>query len=120
MLDVWDGGFVPELMSVPSEMALQGASCAHLSTDSTGGSVCLHDCRTIVHPLLFCPPLQAGTRFFLVHRTDKGERRILHVGHTTSPHPTLNLATIRFTSARLGANEVHVMPAHECVITYHG
>lgn len=87
------------------------------SANDDEGTPCPSDCRTVVHPLLFCPPLAAGSRFFLVHRSEQGTRRVLHVGRATSPHPTLNLATVRYTSANLGANEVHVMPAPQCVTT---
>jgi hypothetical protein len=88
--------------------------------EGNDGAPCPNDCRTVVHPLLFCPPLVAGSRFFLVHRSEEGARRVLHVGRATSPHPTLNLAAIRYTSANLGANEVHVMPAQPCVVTHLG
>ena len=68
------------------------------------------DCRNIVHPLLFCPPVPLGIRYLLVDRRMDGGRHILHAGRATSPHPTLNLARIRQTAATLGANEVHMLP----------
>src|SRR5262245_52508257 len=64
---------------------------------------------TVVHPLLFCPPIPKGERYELVARTWWGERHVLASGRTHSPHDTLNLARVRQTAARLGANEVHIL-----------
>ena len=77
------------------------------------------DCRNVVHPLLFCPPVPKGIRYLLVRRTPEGAREMLHAGRASSPHPTLNLATIRRTAATLGANEVHVLPPDLCVAVAH-
>ena len=68
------------------------------------------DPRTIVHPLLFCPPLPQGTRYKLVSREWPGLRNVVAVGRAQSPHETINLADVRRRAAQLGANEVHVLP----------
>jgi hypothetical protein len=69
------------------------------------------DPRVVVHPLLFCPPLPYGTRFVLVKRDWPGTRNVLGVGRAMSPHESSNLAAVRLRAARLGADEVHVLPA---------
>jgi len=69
------------------------------------------DPRVIVHPLLFCPPLARGVRYLLVRRDWPGTRSVLGVGRAGSMHESVNLAAVRFRAARLGANEVHVLPA---------
>ena len=68
------------------------------------------DPRTVVHPLLFCPPLPLGTRYMLVQREWPGMRNVLAVGRARSDHETVNLADIRRRAAQLGANEVHILP----------
>ena len=69
------------------------------------------DPRVVVHPLLFCPPLPHGTRFVLVKRDWPGTRKVLGLGRAMSSHENSNLAGVRLRAARLGANEVHVLPA---------
>jgi hypothetical protein len=69
------------------------------------------DPRVVVHPLLFCPPLPRDTRFVLVKRDWPGTRNVLGVGRAMSAHDRSNLAAVRLRAARLGANEVHVLPA---------
>ena len=71
----------------------------------------LDDWRAVVHPLVLCPPLDRGTRYLLVARTWPGQRKVLGAGCARSPHGSLNLACVRHTAAKLGANEVHVLPA---------
>ena len=66
--------------------------------------------RVVVHPLLFCPPLPQGARYVLVKREWPGVRNVLGVGRASSEHATQNLAGVRLRAARLGANEVHVLP----------
>ena len=61
--------------------------------------------------LLYCPPLPRGTRFVLVRRDWPGTRNVLSVGRAMSAHESSNLAAVRLRAARLGANEVHVLPA---------
>jgi hypothetical protein len=68
------------------------------------------DRRVVVHPLLFCPPLPHGTRYILVKRDWPGTRNVLGVGRAMSAHDSSNLAAERLRAARLGANEVHVLP----------
>ena len=69
------------------------------------------DARVVVHPLLFCPTLSHGVRYVLVRREWPGTRNVLGVGRATSVHEGTNLAEVRFRAARLGANEVHLLPA---------
>ena len=66
--------------------------------------------RVVVHPLLFCPPLAQGARYVLVKRDWPGVRNVLGVGRALSVHETVNLADVRLRAARLGANEVHILP----------
>ena len=66
--------------------------------------------RVVVHPLLFCPLLAQGARYVLVKRDWPGVRNVLGVGRATSVHETVNLADVRLRAARLGANEVHILP----------
>ena len=70
----------------------------------------LLDVQVIVYPLLFCPPLQKGTRYGLVWRNELGRRSLLGTGVTVNSHPPLNLAHVRQRGARLEANEVFVFP----------
>jgi hypothetical protein len=65
--------------------------------------------RALVHPLFFCPPIGKGSSYLLVRRTWPGRRDILLAGQAKSPHADLNLARVRQTAARLGANEVHIL-----------
>jgi hypothetical protein len=69
------------------------------------------DPRVVVHPLVFCPPLPLDTRYILVRRGWPGLRYVLGVGRTGSGHPSVNLADVRLRAARLGANEVHLLPS---------
>jgi hypothetical protein len=69
------------------------------------------DPRVVVHPLLYCPPLALGVRYLLVRREWPGTRNVLGVGRAGSLHESINLAVARLRSARLGANEVHLLPA---------
>ena len=69
------------------------------------------DPRVVVHPLLFCPPLARGARYVLVKCDWPGTRNVLGVGRAMSVHASINLADARLRAARLGANEVHVLPA---------
>ena len=70
----------------------------------------LTDIRVLVYPLVFCPPLQKGTRYGLVSRDELGSRSLLGTGVTVNSHPPLNLAHVRQRGARLEANEVFVFP----------
>ena len=74
----------------------------------TGGQL---DPRVVVHPLILCPPLGHGVRYVLVRRDWPGTRNVLGVGRATSVHDSMNLAEVRLRAARLGANEVHLLPA---------
>ncbi len=80
----------------------------------------LHNCRSVVHPLLFCPPVPAGHKCLLVRRSSGGVREILLTSRTVSSHPTVNLASIRRVAAQLGANEVHVLPREDGVLACFG
>src|SRR5262245_5770337 len=44
----------------------------------------LNNCRSLVHPLLFCPPLVKGTYYVLVRRTAIGGRIALLKGRAQS------------------------------------
>lgn len=68
------------------------------------------DPRVAAHSLRLCPPLPKGTRYVLVSRRWPGVRCMLGVGRAICDHAPLNLATVRQTAARLGADEVHVLP----------
>ena len=69
------------------------------------------DARTLVHPLLLCPPLEQGTRYLLVQRKPGGARVVLGMGRARSPHPVSNLADVRQRAAGLGAGEVFLLPS---------
>jgi hypothetical protein len=69
------------------------------------------DSRVVVHPLVLCPPLGHGVRYVLVRRDWPGTRNAVGIGRATSVHESINLAEVRLRAARLGANEVHVLPA---------
>jgi hypothetical protein len=69
------------------------------------------DHRVVVHPLLLCPPVAHGVRYILVRRDWPGARSVLDVGCAKSVHESINLAEVRWRAARLGANEVHLLPA---------
>lgn len=73
----------------------------------------LLDCRVIVHPLLFCPPLPKGSRYCLVVRDELGAREVVGTGLAMNTHEPLNLAVVRQRAARLGANEVFVLEPAE-------
>ncbi len=60
-----------------------------------------------VYSLFACPELPRAN-YILVHRNDEGERTVLAVGQTTEHAASLNLAYLRHTGARLGANEIHI------------
>ncbi|GAB4236969.1 MAG: hypothetical protein Kow0032_22480 [Methyloligellaceae bacterium] len=60
-----------------------------------------------VYSLVECPALPKAN-YILVHRAEDGSRRPLEIGQTRTDTHTLNLAHLRFTGARLGANEVHI------------
>ena len=60
-----------------------------------------------VYPLIECPEIPLAN-YVLVRRGRDGSRQPLHTGRTCSETGSLNLALIRRTAARLGANEVHI------------
>ena len=72
----------------------------------------MDDPRILIHPLVLCPPIAKGKRYLLVERKWWGQRDVLKIGRARSPHESVNLARVRHTAARLGATEVHVLPAH--------
>ena len=65
--------------------------------------------RHTVTSLIGCP-ISARGAYVLVRITESGQRTMLCVGITDSDSPTLNLAHIRRRGARLGADEVHLLP----------
>jgi hypothetical protein len=69
------------------------------------------DWRILMHPLVLCPPIAKGKRYLLVERNWWGQRDVLKIGRARSPHESVNLARVRHTAARLGATEVHILPA---------
>ena len=74
----------------------------------------LANCHTVVHPLLFCPPLAKGSRYGLVKRGPLGQRALLGTGMALNSHPPLNLAVVRRRGAKLEANEVVVLEPAGC------
>ena len=62
--------------------------------------------RHVVYSMIGCPPLGSAT--YLLVRHTQGARKILAVRATSSTFPGINLARIRRSGARFGANEVHV------------
>ena len=60
-----------------------------------------------VFPLVDCP-LIPKVNYILVHCGADGTRRPLAIGQTVSAADSLNLAHLRRTAARLGANEIHI------------
>ncbi len=60
-----------------------------------------------VYALLECPDLPDANVVFVARRPD-GVREALHIACVETGVASLNLAEIRHTAARLGANEVHV------------
>ncbi len=60
-----------------------------------------------IYSLIQCPELPAAN-VLLVHRHESGRTEVLHVTSVEHAAQSLNLAEIRYTAARLGANEVHV------------
>ena len=81
------------------------------STIQASSLLLMGDCRTVVHPLVLCPPIAKGKRYLLVERRWWGQRDVLKIGRARSPHESVNLARVRHTAARLGATEVHIFPA---------
>ncbi len=69
----------------------------------------LNEPGSLIHPLLYCPPLAKGVRYVLVIRKPWGQRIALSRRTATSQHGSINLARIRQEGATLGANEVHVL-----------
>jgi hypothetical protein len=63
--------------------------------------------RHMVYSLVGCPPVKAAI-YLLVHQAADGSRKILAVRATRSRFASVNLARIRHTGARWGANEVHL------------
>ena len=63
--------------------------------------------RHTVYSLVGCPPVKAAI-YLLVHQAADGSRKILAVRATRSRFASVNLARIRHTGARWGANEVHL------------
>lgn len=63
--------------------------------------------RHTIYSLIGCPPVEAGT-YILARRGQEGSLRVLAIRRTRSRVPSVNLASIRRTGARLGANEVHL------------
>lgn len=70
-----------------------------------------------VYSLVGCPPLVDAV-YLLVRRLDGGRRQIIAVRRTRSTVASLNLAHIRRTGARLGADEVHVIDGKACRQAY--
>jgi hypothetical protein len=60
-----------------------------------------------VYSLIGCPALPQAN-YILVRRHEDGTRSPLHIGQTRDDAVTLNLAHLRHTGAKLGANEVHL------------
>lgn len=77
--------------------------CDDLSSDIASQPACL------VHPLVFCPPVEKHARYALVIRKAWGQRIALSRRTATSRHASVNLARIRQEAATIGANEVHVL-----------
>jgi hypothetical protein len=73
------------------------------------GSGSSNPLRTLVHPLVFCPPLARGTQYQLVRRSWPGMRTVLAEGRAPYMQQALNLALVRRAAATIGANEVHVL-----------
>lgn len=60
-----------------------------------------------IYPLLECPELPAAN-VLLVRRHAMGRAEVMHICRVEHVAQSLNLAEVRQTAARLGANEVHV------------
>jgi hypothetical protein len=60
-----------------------------------------------IYSLIECPELPRAN-YVLVHRDAAGRCRVLRIGRLAHKAESLNLAEIRHTGAKLGANEVHV------------
>lgn len=89
--------------------ALAALLCAPLGTQNwrlAAGRVLRHT----VYSLIGCPVVKAAT-YLLVRRHADGSCTVLAVRRTRSAAPSLNLAGIRRSGARLGANEVHLYQA---------
>jgi hypothetical protein len=61
----------------------------------------------VIYSLIGCPAAVSAT-YILVRRSADGRREVLAVRSTRSTFATANLARIRRTGARIGANEVHL------------
>ena len=83
---------------------------AKSSTIQASSLLLMGDWRTVVHPLVLCPPIAKGKRYLLVERRWWGQRDVLKIARARSPHESVNLARVRHTAARLGATEVHILP----------
>jgi hypothetical protein len=86
-------------------------SYAKSNTIQASSLLLMGDCQTVVHPLVLCPPIAKGKRYLLVERSWWGQRDVLKIARARSPHESVNLARVRHTAARLGATEVHILPA---------
>jgi hypothetical protein len=60
-----------------------------------------------IYSLIECPELPRAN-YVLVRRDAAGERHVLRIGRLDNKAGSLNLAEIRHSGAKLGANEVHV------------
>ena len=60
-----------------------------------------------VYGLFDCPEIP-NANVLLVRRHDSGRAEVINIGRVEQDAPSLNLAEVRQTAARLGANEVHV------------
>lgn len=70
----------------------------------------LANAASLVHPLIFCPPVGRGTRYALVVRKPWGQRVVVYRDLASSAHAPLNLARIRHCGAMLGVKEVILVP----------
>lgn len=67
--------------------------------------------RHTIYSLIGCPPFATGG-YVLVEHLPNGSRRVLGLGRGKSGVGTVNLAHVRETGAKLGANEVHL---YDCI-----
>lgn len=67
--------------------------------------------RHTIYSLLGCPPFATGG-YVLVEHMPNGSRRVLGLGRGKSAVGTVNLAHVRESGAKLGANEVHL---YDCI-----
>ena len=49
----------------------------------------MDDPRTLIHPLVLCPPIAKGKRYLLVERKWWGQRDVLKIGRARSPHESV-------------------------------